>query len=322
VLADKRAEPPVVAVAPDGSAVVPLLGGLTGAEPLAARIAAALGIAPASTAAGATSVADAASAGADPAPGRGRLAILGLGPGDPAWLTPEASQALDAATDIVGYGTYLELCTPRPGQRLHASDNRVEMDRARQALRLAREGRAVALVSSGDPGIFAMAAAVMEAVEADGAELPDIRVVPGVSAMQAAAARVGAPLGHDFAVVSLSDIRKPWDVIEARLRAAAAADFVLALYNPASTARREQIARAKAVLLEYRTGATPVVAARDVGRAGERVSVTELGALDPAAVDMRTVLIVGSSRTRRFATPEGRVFVYAPRSHATDVRAG
>jgi precorrin-3B C17-methyltransferase len=148
--------------------------------------------------------------------------------------------------------------------------------------------------------------------------LPEIRVIPGVSAMQAAAARVGAPLGHDFAVVSLSDIRKPWDVIEARLRSAAEADFVLALYNPASTTRRDQIARAKTLLLGYRARATPVVMARDVGRADERVSVTTLDALDVEAIDMRTLLIVGSSRTRRFATPEGRVFVYAPRSHVTD----
>ena len=318
VLGDKRAEPPVVAVAPDGSAVVPLLGGLTGAEPLAACIAAALGVVAASTAAGAA--AQRASAAPAPCraeamPGRGTLAVLGLGPGDPAWLTPEARQALDSATDIVGYATYLNRCAPRPGQRLHASDNRAELARARQALGLAREGRAVALVSSGDPGIFAMASALMEVVEAEDAVLPEIRIVPGISAMQAAAARVGAPLGHDFAVISLSDIRKPWDVIEARLNSAAESDFVIALYNPASTARREQIARAKALLLEHRPDGTPVVVARDVGRTDEYVSVTTLGALDVEAVDMRTLLIVGSSRTRRFETPDGRVFVYTPRSH-------
>ena len=321
-LSDKRAEPPVVAVAPDGSAVVPLLGGLTGAEPLAERIAAVLGVTAAHTAAGSLRARSAAVSAADEpdqAFGRhGRLSIVGLGPGDPLWLTPEARAALDAATDLVGYRTYLDLLPPLgPGKRLHGSDNRVEMTRARQALDLAAEGRAVALVSSGDPGIFAMAAAVMEALEAEPGAWPDIdlRVVPGLSAMQATAARVGAPLGHDFAVVSLSDIRKPWDLVERRLGLAAEADFVVVIYNPASSERREQIARAKTLLLERRTAVTPVVVARDVGRPAEAVMVTTLGALDPAVIDMRTLVIVGSSRTRAFMRPDGRVLVYAPRSY-------
>jgi len=309
VLGDKSAEPPVVAVAADGSAVVPLLGGLTGGEELARSIAALLGVRAASTALGALG----ARAGEEP----GSLTIVGLGPGGPGWLTPQARAALAAATDLVGYTTYLDLAPPAgPGQRRHASDNREEILRAREALALAREGRTVAVVSSGDPGIFAMAAAVMEALEGEPAlgEGVAISVEPGLSAMQAAAARVGAPLGHDFAAVSLSDNLKPWSLIERRLRAAVQADLVLALYNPAGRQRREGLDRAHALLLDLKAPETPVIVARDVGRPGEHVAVTTLGELDRAAVDMRTLLIVGSSRTRVFALADGRRFVYTPRS--------
>lgn len=259
------------------------------------------------------------SASAAPTAGRGSVAVVGLGPAGPDWLTPEAQAELAAADELVGYETYLARVPERRGQRRHATDNRVEAQRARHALELAAAGSRVAVVSSGDPGIFAMAAAVFEALDGD-AELADVevRVVPGVSAMQAVAARVGAPLGHDFCVLSLSDQLKPWEVLERRLDAAGAADFVLAIYNPASRTRREQLARAVAVLRRHRADATPVVVARAVGGADEAVTVTTLGALDLDAVDMRTLLIVGSSTTRTVArngSPRGRPRVYTPRRY-------
>jgi len=247
--------------------------------------------------------------------GTGRVTVVGLGPGGPEWLTPEAQAELAAADELVGYGTYLARVPPRRGQRRHASDNRVEGERARHALALAAGGARVAVVSSGDPGIFAMAAAVLEAAEEEHAGV-DVRVIPGLSAMQAAAARVGAPLGHDFCVVSLSDILKPWGIVERRLRAAAAADLVLALYNPASRTRRAQLARAVAVLREQCAPTTPVVVARAVGGDEESVAVTTLADLDLDAVDMRTLLIVGSSTTRIVASANGATpRVYTPRRY-------
>jgi precorrin-2 C20-methyltransferase/precorrin-3B C17-methyltransferase len=249
---------------------------------------------------------------------RGRLRVVGLGPAGPPWLAPEAQRALAEASDLVGYGPYLDRVPARAGQHRHASDNRVEVERARQALALAAKGGDVCVVSSGDPGIFAMATAVMEALE-DGPEAwraLDVGIVPGISAMQAAAARVGAPLGHDFCVLSLSDRRKPWEVIARRLDAAASADLALALYNPVSSQRQWQLADARAILLRHRAPHTPVVLARDVGGATERVRIVELGALDPREVDMRTVLLVGASTTRTFDGPDGRRFVYTPRSYA------
>ncbi|UTI64110.1 precorrin-2 C(20)-methyltransferase [Paraconexibacter antarcticus] len=244
----------------------------------------------------------------------GRVSVVGLGPAGLEWLTPEAQAELAEADAVVGYKTYVDRVPHRAGQERFATDNRVEAERALHALELAASGRRVAVVSSGDPGIFAMATAVLEVL--DGAEGPvadvEVRVVPGLSAMQAAASRVGAPLGHDFAVVSLSDILKPWPVIERRLAAAASADFALALYNPASKTRRDQLERAVEILREYRAPETPIVVARAVGSDVEDVSVTTLGALDPAVVDMRTLLIVGSSQTRVLA---GTGQVYTPRSH-------
>ena len=248
---------------------------------------------------------------------RGRIAVVGLGPAGPDWLTPEAQAELAGAEHLVGYGPYLSRVPERRGQQRHGSDNRVEAQRARDALELAAGGARVAVVSSGDPGIFAMATAVLEAL--DGADERtrevELRVVPGLSAMQAAAARVGAPLGHDFCVVSLSDQLKPWAVIERRLAAAAEADLALALYNPASRTRRKQLKRAIEVLLRHRAAATPIVVARAVGADDECVQVTTLGALDPAIVDMRTLLIVGSSQTRVFANGGGPPRVYTPRSY-------
>ncbi|HSZ15367.1 MAG TPA: precorrin-2 C(20)-methyltransferase [Solirubrobacteraceae bacterium] len=272
---------------------------------------------------GASSGADAVSgAGVGVEAQRGSVVVVGLGPAGPEWLTPEARAELAEADELVGYDTYLARVPERRGQRRHASDNRVEAQRALHALQLAAAGSRVAVVSSGDPGIFAMAAAVIEAQEqAPALAHVDVRVVPGVSAMQAAAARVGAPLGHDFCVLSLSDQLKPWEVVERRLHAAGAADLVLALYNPASRTRREQLARAVEVLRGHREDATPVVVARAVGSEDEAVSVTTLGALADVgtgqldAVDMRTLLIVGSSTTRALDVNGGPPRVYTPRRY-------
>jgi len=247
--------------------------------------------------------------------GVGSVVVVGLGPAGPDWLTPEARAELAAADALVGYRTYLARVPGREGQDRHASANRVEADRARHALELAAAGRRVAVVSSGDPGIFAMASAVMEQLEGGEFTGVTVRVVPGLSAMQAAAARVGAPLGHDFAVVSLSDVLKPWDVIERRLEAVGAADLALAIYNPRSNARPAQLEDARGVLLRHRSSTTPVVMARAVGSSDEAVTVTTLGDFDAAAVDMRTLLLVGSSTTRVIPSGNGRPHVYTPRRY-------
>jgi cobalt-precorrin 5A hydrolase/precorrin-3B C17-methyltransferase len=234
-------------------------------------------------------------------------------------MSPEVREVLRTATDWVGYTTYLDLAEPfRHGQQRHEFDNREELERAGMALDLAAEGRAVALVSSGDPGIYAMAAAVFEVLERQ--DKPawqhiDLQVCPGISAMQAAAARVGAPLGHDFCVLSLSDILKPWAVIEQRLAAAAQADFVLALYNPVSRQRTWQLQRAKEILLQWRSPQTPVVIGRNLGRPGQDVTIKPLEELTPTDADMRTILIVGSPQTRTIRRGDGRLWVYTPRRY-------
>ncbi|OXM62767.1 precorrin-2 C(20)-methyltransferase [Amycolatopsis vastitatis] len=247
---------------------------------------------------------------ASPAAGSGEVVVVGLGPAGPEWLTPEAAAELDAAEHIVGYGPYVARVPQKAGQQRHASGNRVEADRAAEALSLAASGARVAVVSSGDPGVFAMASAVLEQVAAGHGTGVRVRIVPGVTAAQAAASRVGAPLGHDYCVLSLSDRLKPWEIIEKRLDAAGAADLVLALYNPASRSRTTQLADARDVLLRHRAPATPVVVARDVGGPEEDIRITTLGDLDPSTVDMRCLLIVGSSRTRA----ENGV-VWTPRSY-------
>ena len=248
----------------------------------------------------------------------GRLVIVGLGPGDPLMQTARAVEALAAATDLVGYAAYIERVPVRPGQARHASDNRVELDRARHALALAAAGRSVAVVSGGDPGVFAMASAVFEAIEAgDPAwRALDIEVVPGVSAMFAAAARLGAPLGHDFCAISLSDNLKPWPVVLHRLVAAASAGFVIALYNPASRARPWQLAAALDALRPVLPAATQVVFASAVGRADERIALTTLADADPAQADMRTLVLIGSAATRRIERPGAASWLYTPRSAA------
>ena len=257
---------------------------------------------------------------------RGRLTVVGLGPGSVGLRTPDAGRALAEAEDIVGYETYVRLAGPfRPDQAVHVSDNREELDRARHAFKLAASGRRVAVVSSGDPGVFAMAAAVMEAL--DGAEASawhgvELQVVPGVTAAHAAAARAGAPLGHDFCVISLSDNLKPWGVIERRLDFACQADLVLALYNPISRARPTQLGQALEILRRHRSPATPVVLARDVGRPDESVRTMSLGELAPEMVDMRTVLLIGSSLTRTVPRADGEPWVYTPRWYGNAPNGG
>lgn len=245
----------------------------------------------------------------------GILYIVGLGPADERWLTLEAREALERAQDVIGYAPYVARVPLREGQTRLASDNRVEIDRAREALARASQGRLVAVVSGGDPGVFAMAAAVFEAVEHGPAEWRglDIRVIPGVSAMQAAAARLGAPLGHDFCAISLSDNLKPWDVIEKRLEHAARGDFVIALYNPASRARPTRIADAFALLRRFLPGDTLVSLAKSVGRESEEIILSRLDAADPSQVDMSTLVVIGASGTRRIARETARDWIYTSR---------
>lgn len=245
----------------------------------------------------------------------GWVAVVGLGPGSEALITPEVTAALVEATDVVGYIPYVARVAPRAGLTLHPSDNRVEMDRARHALAMARAGHRVVVVSSGDPGVFAMASAVFEALEAEPADRRgiDIRVLPGITAMLAAAARAGAPLGHDFCTINLSDNMKPWSLIERRLRLAAEADFAMAFYNPRSASRPEGFARTLEVLKEACGDARPVIFARNVSLPDETIQVVPLTETTPDMADMRTVVIVGSSQTRIIAR-DGVPIVYTPRS--------
>ncbi|WP_292288507.1 precorrin-3B C(17)-methyltransferase [Marivita sp.] len=245
----------------------------------------------------------------------GSLVIAGLGPGAEPLVTPEVSAALAQATDVVGYIPYVARVADRPGLTLHPSDNRVEIDRARHALEMAGEGRQVVVVSSGDPGVFAMAAAVFETLEAGPAEWRDldIRVLPGITAMLAAAARAGAPLGHDFCAINLSDNLKPWALIEKRLRLAAEADFAMAFYNPRSRSRPEGFARTLEILQEACGDARPVVFGRAVSTPLEEIRVVPLPDCTPDMADMRTVVLVGSSTTR-IIERAGAPIVYTPRS--------
>lgn len=246
----------------------------------------------------------------------GRLAVVGLGPGDPRQLTPEAADTLAEADALYGYGPYLVHVPERAGQKRHVSDNREEGARAAAALDHAAKGARVALVSGGDPGVFAMAAAVCGEIERGPPawrEL-DLVIVPGLTAMLAVAARVGAPLGHDFCALSLSDNLKPWELIERRLDAAATAGFVLALYNPVSRARPWQLGVAFERLSRYLPATTPVVFGRAVGRADEKVIITTLATADPVVADMATLVIVGSRETRVITRPGRPPLVYTPRA--------
>ena len=245
----------------------------------------------------------------------GHLAVVGLGPGDARWLTPEAQAALDAAEALYGYGPYLDRLPARPGQSRHPSDNHQEMSRARAALARAAQGAQVAIVTGGDPGVFAIAAAICAAIEAGPPSWRALEVTinPGITAMLAVAARAGAPLGHDFCALSLSDNLKSWEVIERRLDAAAQAGFVIALYNPLSRARPWQLASALERLRRHLPATTPVIFGRAVGRTDETVMVTTLDAAGAQSADMATLIIVGSRATRVIARP-GRPLVYTPRA--------
>jgi precorrin-3B C17-methyltransferase len=248
----------------------------------------------------------------------GRLAVIGLGPGDARYITPEADAALKDAETLYGYARYLERVPVRADQARYASDNREERTRAVAALRAAAQGARVAVVSGGDPGVFAMAAAVCEEIE-NGPEsfrALDVTIVPGVTAMLAVAARAGAPLGHDFCALSLSDNLKPWELIERRLDAAASAGFVIALYNPTSQSRPWQFARAMERLARLLPAATPVVFGRSVGRADETVTVTTIDRAGAEYADMATLVIIGSRETRVVHRPGRTALVYTPRAVA------
>ncbi len=240
------------------------------------------------------------------------VAIVGIGPGDAQWMTPQSRRELAQATDLIGYGPYLERVPTHAAQLRHPSDNTDEPARARLACELAEQGRRVAVVSSGDPGVFAMATAVLEEAK----EWPNVsvRVIPAMTAAQAVASRVGAPLGHDYAVISLSDRLKTWDVIATRISAAAAADLVLAIYNPASKTRTWQVAAMRDLVLEHRDPDTPVVIGRDVAGPEESVRVVRLADLNPTEIDMRCLLIIGSSQTRWYQAQSGDV-VFTPRRY-------
>ena len=251
---------------------------------------------------------------------QGQLLIVGTGPGSDGWMTAEAESAVAAATDLVGYTLYLDILAARAdGKIRHDYPLGEEIDRVRAALNIAATGKTVALVSSGDPGIYAMATLAFELLEtgdrSDWRRVA-VQVCPGISALQAAAARSGAPLGHDFCTISLSDLLTPWDAIERRLRAAAHGDFVVAFYNPVSRRRTWQLGKAREILLAARPESTPVVIARNLGRDGEQVRIVTLGTLDPADIDMLTVVLVGSSETRAVARGDGRHWVYTPRGYA------
>ena len=246
----------------------------------------------------------------------GRLVVVGTGPGNPDQTTPEAMAAIAAAHVFFGYGPYLDRLTLRPDQRRVASDNREELARARDALHTAASGEQVCVVSGGDPGVFAMAAAICEAIEAGPPawRAVDFAIVPGVTAMLAVAARAGAPLGHDFCAISLSDNLKPWTVIEARLRAVAGAGLVIALYNPISKARPWQLGTAFAILREVLPWTTPVIFGRAAGRPDETISVVTLAEADATTADMATCVIIGSPETRIIAREGLPPLVYSPRS--------
>lgn len=244
----------------------------------------------------------------------GQIVVLGLGPGPDEWTTPAVSNLLGDVTDVIGYTPYVNRVPARSGLTKHASPNRVEAERVLHAVELAQQGKYVAVVSGGDPGVFAMATAVLEEVDRAGVSGIKVSVEPGVTAATAAAARLGAPLGHDFALISLSDQLKPWSIVEARLRAACESDLALGLYNPASSTRREAINATAELLREVHQPDVPIGLARNVGRSGESLHVTTVGDFDPDVVDMSTLVIVGTSTTKVFHNA-GKTYLYTPRSY-------
>ena len=246
----------------------------------------------------------------------GSVVIAGLGPGNDALVTPEVTEALAKATDIVGYIPYVARVAERPGLTLHPSDNRVEIDRSRHALEMASEGKRVVVVSSGDPGVFAMAAAVLEAVEHGEPAWRDIdiQILPGITAMLAASAACGAPLGHDFCAINLSDNMKPWDLIEKRLRLAAEADFAMAFYNPRSKSRPEGFGKAVKALQEACGDDRPMIFARNVSRPDQTIKIVPLTEVTEDMADMRTVVLLGNSQTRLIERCNADPLIYTPRS--------
>ncbi|NML73706.1 precorrin-3B C(17)-methyltransferase [Rhizobium sp. S-51] len=258
---------------------------------------------------------------------RGKLFVVGIGPGADQWRSPEVSAMVSASTDLVGYSLYLDLLGPlAEGKTRHDFDLGKEEARVVRAMELAGEGRTVALVCSGDAGIYAMATLVFELFDkggiSDAASRIEVQVSPGISALQAAAARIGAPLGHDFCTISLSDLLTPWEHIQRRVKAAGEGDFVIAFYNPVSMKRRTQLAFARDKLLEYRPASTPVILATNLGRDGEHVRTVPLGELNVDDVDMLTVVVVGSSESRTVTTGDGKTWVYTPRGYSGKADTG
>jgi len=258
---------------------------------------------------------------------RGTLFVVGIGPGSEGWRSPEVSRMVQASTDLVGYSLYLDLLGPlADGKTRHDFDLGKEEARVVHAMELAGEGKTVALVCSGDAGIYAMATLVFELFDkggiTDGASRIEVQVSPGISALQAAAARIGAPLGHDFCTISLSDLLTPWEHIQRRVKAAGEGDFVIAFYNPVSMKRRTQLAYARDELLKYRPASTPVILATNLGREGETVRTVPLGELNVDDVDMLTVVVVGSSESRTVTTGDGKTWVYTPRGYSGKADSG
>jgi len=252
---------------------------------------------------------------------------VGIGPGTEAWRSPEVTRMISASTDLVGYSLYLDLIEDiSKGKVRHDYDLGREEDRVRRAMELSGEGKSVALVCSGDAGIYAMATLVFELIDngglSDAARRIEIAVSPGISALQAAAARAGAPLGHDFCTISLSDLLTPWAAIQKRVKAAAEGDFVIAFYNPVSKRRRTQLAYARDVLLEHRPADTPVILATNLGRPEEKVRAVPLSGLEVDDVDMLTIVVVGSSDTRMVKTGDGKTWVYTPRGYSAKEGTG
>lgn len=245
----------------------------------------------------------------------GSLTVVGLGPGNPDQMTPEALAAVTASTDFFGYFPYIDRLNLRADQHRHASDNREELTRAKAALEMASSGGKVCVVSGGDPGVFAMAAAVCEAIDDGPAKWRDIElsVVPGVTAMLAVAAKAGAPLGHDFCAISLSNNLKPWAIIEKRLVAAATAGFVMAFYNPISRARPHQLGEAFDILRAHLPGSVPVIFGRAAGRPDEAIRIVPLEEAEGDMADMATCVIVGTAETRLIERTSQRPIVYSPR---------
>ena len=246
----------------------------------------------------------------------GWVKIAGLGPGSENLITPEVNDAISLSTDIVGYISYIARIKSREGLTLHASDNRGEIERAKEALRIATEGGKVVVVSSGDPGVFAMASAIFEAVEKGPLEWRnlEIDVLPGITSMLAAAARVGAPLGHDFCAINLSDNLKPWSIIEKRIRLAADGDFAMGFYNPRSKARPNQFGTALNILKQICDKDTPIVFAHAVSTPYEKIKISSLNAALPEMADMRTIVLIGSSKTRLIERAGQTPYIYTPRS--------